>query len=124
MCSRRDAKEFDEVMVFFWFLFTAVGLVQETLNWRWIQWIAMCISGAFTVWEIAYGAQETRGSILLMRRAKRLRKETGDPRYRVGFDSPNVKQLVWISCTRPIRMAFIARYNALLSLRTSGFCHI
>lgn len=63
----------------------------------------MCLSGALTVWLIVYGAQETRGSVLLTHRAERLRRETGDPRYRVPFDPPNMRRLIWTSCTRPMR---------------------
>lgn len=40
------------------------GWVEQTIRWRWIEWIAMCLSGALTVWLIVYGAQETRGTIM------------------------------------------------------------
>jgi hypothetical protein len=93
-------------------VFHSKGWVQETLGWRWIEWIAMCLSGTLTVWLVVYGAQETRGSILLMRRAKRLGKETGDPRYRVPFDPPDMRQLIWISCTRSICKLSIRRPGA------------
>jgi hypothetical protein len=101
----------DEVMACFCSHFT--GWVQETLGWRWIEWIAMCISSVLTIWLIVYGGQETRGSIILMHRAKRLRKETGDPRYRVASNPPNLRQLIWISCTRPLRKPLIG--NAMLT---------
>ena len=88
------------------------GWVQETLGWRLIEWISMCISAVLTIWLIVYGGQETRESILLMRRAKRLRKETGNPRYRVASNPPDMRQLIWISCTRPMRELFIGKRNA------------
>lgn len=67
----------------------------------------MLASGTLTVWLIVYGAQETRGSILLARRAERLRKETGDSRYRVASNPLSIKQLIWISCTRPMSRLLI-----------------
>ena len=42
------------------------------------------------------------GTILLARRAKKLRKATGDSRYRTAVDPPSLRQLVWISTTRPL----------------------
>lgn len=84
-------------------LTSGIGWVQQTIGWRWIEWIAMIASGVLTLWLIIYGAQETRGSIILLRRAKRLRKETGDPRYRTKFNPPDMKKLIWISITRPMR---------------------
>lgn len=78
------------------------GWVEQTIRWRWIEWIAMCLSGALTIWLVVYGAQETRGTIILTRRAKRLRKETGNPNYRTPFNAPNIRELIWISVTRPM----------------------
>ena len=41
-----------------------------------------------------------------MRRAERLRKETGDDRYRTPFNKPDIRQLIWISVTRPLHLLF------------------
>lgn len=48
--------------------------------------------------------KETRSTVLLTRMAKRLRKKTGDVRYRARVEDEgiNLKSLIWISCTRPI----------------------
>jgi len=84
----------------------------------------MIFSGVFFIWLFVFGAPETRGrvtgfegaifsqrscflscsvgTILLARRAKKLRKTTGDSRYRTAVDPPNLRQLVWISTTRPV----------------------
>lgn len=50
--------------------------------------------------------EETRTSVLLTRLAKKLRKETGDIRYRARAEDEraSLKTLIFISCTRPIRM--------------------
>ena len=47
--------------------------------------------------------KETRSSILLTRIAKKLRKTTGDQRYRAKVEKESLGTLIFISCTRPIR---------------------
>ena len=49
--------------------------------------------------------KETRQSIILQRLAQKIRKETGDSRHRARVEEtqPSLRELVWISCTRPIR---------------------
>lgn len=50
--------------------------------------------------------RETRSSIILTRLAEKKRKDLKDNRYRskIETERPNLQSLVWISCTRPIRM--------------------
>lgn len=50
-------------------------------TWRWIYWAFLIISGFFYV-VLAITVPETHGNTLLKRRAKKLRKETGDEKYR------------------------------------------
>jgi len=49
---------------------------------------------------------ETRSSVLLARLAKKVRKETGDNRYRarVEDERASLRNLILVSCMRPIRM--------------------
>jgi hypothetical protein len=51
--------------------------------------------------------RETRSSILLTRLARKIRKETGDSRYRARIEDerPSLLTLIVISCTRPIRQS-------------------
>ncbi|KAF7966704.1 hypothetical protein HWV62_37334, partial [Athelia sp. TMB] len=51
------------------------------LQWRWIQWIHMILTGVVLLLVIIF-MKETRSTILLTRLARKLRKETGDHRYR------------------------------------------
>ena len=48
--------------------------------------------------------KETRSAVLLTRLAKKLRKETGDSRYRarVEDERASLRTLIYISCTRPL----------------------
>ena len=49
--------------------------------------------------------KETRSSIILTRIAKKLRKTSGDNRYRARVEDErgSLANLIFISCTRPVR---------------------
>ncbi|KAJ7095471.1 MFS polyamine transporter [Mycena crocata] len=75
------------------------------LEWRWIQWIQMIICGVYSL-VVPLVMRETRSSILLARLAKKIRKETGDNRYRARIEDEraSLATLIFISCTRPIHL--------------------
>ncbi|KAJ6616963.1 MFS polyamine transporter [Mycena sp. CBHHK59/15] len=75
------------------------------LEWRWIQWIQMIICGAYSI-LVPMIMRETRSSILLTRLAKKIRKETGDHRYRARIEDEraSLSTVIFISCTRPIHL--------------------
>lgn len=97
--------------------------LDPNLEWRWIQWIhAMSVlpysprrrssksdmifnsfSGVYFV-IAALTMKETRQSIILRRVAQKMRKETGNMRYRARVEETqrSLRELIWISCTRPI----------------------
>ncbi|KAF8889266.1 MFS general substrate transporter [Infundibulicybe gibba] len=77
------------------------------LEWRWIQWTQMIIFSVYLV-LVPILMTETRGSILLTQLAKKIRKETGDHRYRarVEDERASLRTLIYISCTRPIYLLF------------------
>lgn len=70
-------------------------------GWRWIQWVQLIINGAVFLLLLVF-LRENRGSVLLTRRAKKLRKETGDSRYRSAaeIESPSLKAMLHASTTR------------------------
>ncbi|KIM44763.1 hypothetical protein M413DRAFT_442721 [Hebeloma cylindrosporum] len=76
------------------------------LEWRWIQWIHLMIlfPGMIPVMK------ETRASVTLAKLASKLRKETGDQRYQPLLPESernhNLRQMIYISCTRPIYLLF------------------
>jgi hypothetical protein len=47
---------------------------------------------------------ERTGAVILTRLARRLRKKTGDERYRARAEDerPTMKSLIYVSCTRPL----------------------
>ncbi|KDR67699.1 hypothetical protein GALMADRAFT_257977 [Galerina marginata CBS 339.88] len=79
--------------------------MNHKLQWKWIQWIQMMICGLYIV-LLPFVMKETRASILLTRIAKKLRKATGDHRYRarVEDERASLRTLIWISCTRPVHL--------------------
>ncbi|KAG8421860.1 hypothetical protein J3458_003697 [Metarhizium acridum] len=62
------------------------GYLSEYAGWKWVLWLntilygAIAVSSLFILWE-------TYAPILLSRKARLLRKETGDARYRYCLDS-------------------------------------
>jgi MFS family permease len=98
--------------LFAWSAFGSTGLgpvifgyVEQFYDFRMINWIMLAISGAFTTALIVL-LRETRSSVLLSRKAARLRKETGDDRYQCKADLARSSFLVMMktSLTRPVRM--------------------
>ncbi|GAA5908018.1 hypothetical protein JCM8208_004025 [Rhodotorula glutinis] len=79
------------------------GYIELKLGWRWISWVQMMLCGVLTVLIILF-TRETRGSVILSRRARKLRKETGDGRYQCRSDAEraSLAVLLKVSMTRPI----------------------
>ncbi|KAM0756467.1 MFS general substrate transporter [Meredithblackwellia eburnea MCA 4105] len=94
-----------------------MGYVELNLKWRWMQWIQMILMGVLTL-SIFLFTKETRGSVLLSRRAARMRKETGDQRYQCRSDAERASLVVLIrvSMTRPIYLLFTEPIVAAFSL--------
>ncbi|KIY68842.1 MFS polyamine transporter [Cylindrobasidium torrendii FP15055 ss-10] len=77
------------------------------LGWKWIEWIMMIMTALYLV-LLPFVLKETRSSVLLRRLAVKIRKETGDARYRARIEDEHVKlrTLIWISTTRPLYLLF------------------
>ncbi|KAL9937523.1 hypothetical protein V8E36_003932 [Tilletia maclaganii] len=93
------------------------GYAAQYLGWRWVQWISAAASGAFFL-LLATTLSESRGGVLLARRAAQLRKDTGDQRYRARSEEERSSMAVliktsltrplWLLVSEPIVMAFSA----------------
>ncbi|RDX54679.1 MFS general substrate transporter [Lentinus brumalis] len=55
------------------------------ISWQWIFWLLTILSGTCTLLVILT-QKETYRPLLLARKAERMRRETGDPRYRAPFE--------------------------------------
>ncbi|EAU90189.2 drug transporter [Coprinopsis cinerea okayama7 len=86
------------------------------LGWRWIHWIQMILCGVCLLLIPLMG--ETRSNVILTKIARRTRKETGDARYRAlaEVERQSLKSMIWISCTRPLRLLFTEPIVASFSL--------
>lgn len=80
------------------------GFVEESpvLQWRWIQFIQAIYTGVIFL-LFAVFLRETRGSVLLARKAAKLRKETGSNRFRARAeaDRASIPAMIKTSLTRP-----------------------
>ncbi len=82
-------------------LYSGFIVQNPNLGWRWVQWIQLIINGGIFLLELIF-LRESRGSVILTRRARKLRKETGDSRYRAAaeLETPDLKALLHASTTR------------------------
>ncbi|KAK0207636.1 major facilitator superfamily domain-containing protein, partial [Armillaria fumosa] len=96
--------------------------MNQRLEWKWIQWIQMMICGIYIA-LFPLIMKETRSSILLARLAKKIRKETGNNRYRahVEDERTSLSTLIFISITRPIVLMLTEPVVASFSVWI-GFC--
>jgi multidrug resistance protein len=82
----------------------AGGFICVHLGWRWNFWIIAIAGGIVTIVGII-AMRETYAPALLARKAKRLRKETGNPLLRSKFDNGmSTKDLFFYSIVRPTKM--------------------
>ena len=80
------------------------GFVTQYLGWRWTNWIIMIIAGIG--WGLLCILNETYAPALLKRKARNLRKETGDDRYWSRYDtSASLIPLLRTNLSRPFVMA-------------------
>ncbi|AEO58214.1 hypothetical protein MYCTH_2118654 [Thermothelomyces thermophilus ATCC 42464] len=80
------------------------GFVAETAGWRWMFWSISIAIGAVTILSFCV-LRETYPPVLLGRKAARLRRETGDDRYRSKLASGiGSAELFRRSIVRPSRM--------------------
>jgi MFS family permease len=83
------------------------------VSWRWCFWIGLICSGAAL--PLVIFMPETYAPVILKRRAKKLRKETGNSSLwsPLDMESRNLKQMFLITVSRPFRMLF---YESIVSL--------
>lgn len=110
------------------------GYIELKKGWRWIEWVQvsppagliplffapiaahalrsqMMFAGVMAVLIILF-TRETRGSVILSRRARKMRTETGDPRYQCRSDAEraSLAVLIRVSMTRPLCESSSGRY--------------
>lgn len=98
------------------------GFLSDALGWRWLYWIQLILSG-FCYCLITFTVPETYAVKILDRRAKKMRKETGDDKYVTELDldeRPMAERLrvflirpFQLLCREPIVM-FLSLYMSVL----------
>ncbi|KAI9367013.1 major facilitator superfamily domain-containing protein [Aspergillus egyptiacus] len=82
------------------------GFVTQYLGWRWMNWIALMLSG------IAFGfaclMKETYSPIILQKKAARMRKDTNDDRWWSRYDQKtSLLEILKVNLSRPFVMAVV-----------------
>lgn len=81
------------------------GFIDQSIGWRWIEGV-QGIANVPLLLAIIFFFPETRGGARLHKRAKELRKATGDDRYVAEDDiyTPDIKSMLKASSVKAIRM--------------------
>ncbi|KAE8411492.1 major facilitator superfamily domain-containing protein [Aspergillus pseudocaelatus] len=101
----------------------AGGFITENTSWSWIFYATSIADGVIQLVGFFF-LRETYTPVLLKRKAKKLRKETGDPGYQTEaemFNNQTVLQILGASLVRPFKLLttqpivqFIAVYMAFM----------
>ncbi|KAL8291342.1 hypothetical protein RQP46_002320 [Phenoliferia psychrophenolica] len=83
------------------------GFILQAKGWRWIEWVQLIVNGALVIVEFAF-LRETRGPVLLARRAKKMRKEMNDERYRAPseLELETYSAVLRESCGKAVKMLY------------------
>ena len=93
------------------------GFVVETKGWRWLYWLMLILSGFLYVCMLLL-VPETYAPTILQKRAKKLRRETGDESYvtELDIDRRPLGETLKLFMGRPFRLLFTEPIVFLFSL--------
>ncbi|KAK3995818.1 major facilitator superfamily domain-containing protein [Cladorrhinum sp. PSN332] len=89
-------------------------------DWRWMHWYLMALGGA-TLLGLALGVPETYHPVLLARKAKKIRAETGDERYYAPIErsTRSIPVTVGLSLLRPFQILLHEPMAVILNVYTA-----
>ncbi|KAI8652917.1 MFS domain-containing protein [Fusarium keratoplasticum] len=94
----------------------AGGYLTEAKDWRWSFWVVSMVGGLIVILGFLF-MRETGANALLEQKAKRLRKETGNPKLTSKLDTGvATKELFKIATIRPGKMLLFSPIILCLSL--------
>ncbi|KAJ5358646.1 MFS general substrate transporter [Penicillium cataractarum] len=97
----------------------AGGYLGQYMGWRWIFWVIAIPMGILTV-IFPFLIRETYAPVLLERKAKHLREETGNPHLKSRLDRQlSQKRLLLDTFIRPPRILFTSHIVTLLAIDTA-----
>lgn len=79
------------------------GAAQTHLSWRWIYWVQL-ISDAALLPVFWFILKETRGDVILAKRAKKLRKQGRNAYAKSELNKDNIFEMLKVSFKRPTKM--------------------
>lgn len=93
------------------------GFVAQYLNWRWVDWVTLIVSGAVLIAIILF-QPETYAPILLKWKATHLRRVTGDNRYKAEMEirEQSLGQRLRVALYRPFLLTIREPIVALIAL--------
>ncbi|KAL2264794.1 hypothetical protein VTJ83DRAFT_7304 [Remersonia thermophila] len=96
------------------------GLINMYTDWRWTHYVLLIWSGALLV-SVALFVPETYHPVLLKRKAQRLRKTTGDDRWRAPIEKTtrSVAHTVAYSLLRPFQILALEPMALILNIYTA-----
>lgn len=97
----------------------AGGFLGNAKGWRWIFWVIAIAAGAAAAWMFLV-LHESYATIILNRKAKKLRKETGNPNLRSILDKGRTPAAEFShAIIRPLKMLILSPIVLLLTLYNS-----
>ncbi|ODH34732.1 hypothetical protein ACO22_03053 [Paracoccidioides brasiliensis] len=82
------------------------GYVTQYLGWRWTNWLSMIFAGIALA--LLCFVKETYTPVLLQKKARRLRAETGDSRWWSRYDyRASLTEVLKVNLSRPFAMAIL-----------------
>ncbi|KAF2766156.1 general substrate transporter [Teratosphaeria nubilosa] len=96
----------------------AGGFLIEAAGWRWVFWVIAIAAGILTIVGFLF-LKETHHGVVLERKAKRLRKETGNPAWHIrseGKVAENANEGIVQSFTRPIRILLFSSVCSMMCI--------
>lgn len=84
------------------------GFINQFADWRWSFWVLVIWAGLLYLLLLLF-VPETYAPVLLRRKAIKLRKETGDDRWKAPIEvmERSVAKTVMWSCIRPFQLLFL-----------------
>lgn len=87
----------------------AGGYLIRAVGWRWVYWLLAILAGVIAVFTF-FTLQESYAPVILERKTRRLRKETGNPNLRSELESAGASpaEKVKLAVVRPLKLLFLA----------------
>ncbi len=84
------------------------GFINQYTSWRWTFYVLIIWSGAMLT-SIFFFVPETYHPVLLRNKARKIRKETGDERWRAPMEKTNksIPRTILLSLYRPFQLLFL-----------------